>query len=530
MAKKNTPWFQGTVAYQIYPSSFYDSNGDGIGDIKGIISKLDYLAGKKESLGVGAIWLCPFYRSPMADFGYDVSDYYSVNPDFGILDDFHELVKQAHKRKIKVIIDLVANHTSDEHPWFLESKSSKTNPKRDWYIWHDAKDGGPPNDWLSVFGGSAWKYDPSTGQYYLHSFSVKQPDLNWENPKVRQAIKDVMHFWLSLGIDGFRADAVYWLSKDHRFRDDPHPHRHSTHSYSRKGPHLYQYLRELTEVLDTYPETFMVVEASVMEAGEGDNHDIPEYLNLYKYVDPARSAPFNFEILHLPWEASSLKKYIDEFESKLKDSYLAVYTLGNHDNSRLGSRIGLSASRAAAMVLLGLPGMPFIYYGEEIGMLDVVIPKDLQKDPFTGKGENRDKVRSPMQWSDAKHAGFSSAKPWLPVSPNYKNINVKDESADSRSLLSLYRSLIDLRNSSDILKYGGYHPLDLNNRSVYGFVRRYKEKELLIVLNFANKDIKLSDEKLKGSVVLSTYLDTKKTTIVHPLRLRPHEGLIIALA
>jgi len=531
MDEKTKPWFWGAVVYQIYPRSFYDSNGDGVGDLNGIIEKLDYLAGTDNSLGVNAIWLCPFYCSPMADFGYDVSDYQDVDPIFGTLDNFKELVKQAHARDIKLIIDLVANHTSDEHPWFLESKSSLKNSKRDWYIWRKPKDGQSPNDWLSVFGGSAWQLDPQTGEYYLHSFSVKQPDLNWDNPEVRWAIKSVMRFWLDLGVDGFRADAIYWLSKDHRFRNDPiNSHRvvgdsrdydTLTHKYSRKGPHLYEYLHEIATVLKSYGQRFMVIEA-VPEGGK----EPTEYLKFYELVDEHHIAPFNFEGIYLSWKAPLLKSFINKFEAVLEPDYLPVYTLGNHDKPRLVSRVGLPSARTAAMMLLTLPGMPFIYYGEEIGMTNVSIPPDKQMDPQRVEGVDRDKFRSPLQWNSQKNAGFSVKEPWLPVSPYYKDVNIQTQLKDKMSLLNLYRQLIKLRSSSNILKLGIYEELSLHEK-VYGFGRRLGDDRFIVILNISGSAVSLDLGAIEGKVILSTYQDISNKIVAKRLNLRPHEGMII---
>lgn len=532
MKSHKKTWFWGAVVYQIYPRSFYDTNSDGVGDLKGIIAKLDYLAGTENSLGVSAIWLCPFYKSPMADFGYDVSDYQSVDPIFGSLDDFRELIQQAHHRGTKVIIDLVANHTSDEHPWFLESKSSKINAKRDWYIWRDGNGGEPPNDWLSVFGGSAWRYDSSSGQYYLHSFSVKQPDLNWENQEVRQAIKDVMHFWLKLGIDGFRADAVYWLSKDHRLRDDPSnltnydgdqtKYGSLKHTFSQKGPRLYKYLREITAVLKNYDERIMIIEA-MPEGGK----ETVEYLKFYRLVDEHVVAPFNFEGVYLPWDAKSFKSFIDEFQSALKPDYLPVYTLGNHDRPRLASRVGPAATKTAAMMLLTLPGMPFIYYGEEIGMTNVPVPEDKKLDPQRAEGFDRDEVRTPFQWNGQSSAGFSDGEPWLPLSPTYQGVNLEGQIHDQNSLFNLYRQLIRLRNSSDALKSGDYESLYFNEY-VFGFGRRLAAEKIVVILNFSQSDLMVDLGSIGGQILLSTYQDIYAKPVAIKLNLRPHEGVIIS--
>ncbi|HET9721421.1 MAG TPA: alpha-amylase family glycosyl hydrolase, partial [Candidatus Saccharimonadales bacterium] len=469
----------------------------------------------------------------MADFGYDISDYYSVDPVFGNLDDIQELIDQAHQRGIKVLIDLVANHTSDEHPWFIESRSSKNSYRRDWYIWRDGLNDGPPNDWLSVFGGSAWQYDKDTNQYYLHSFSSKQPDLNWANPQVRRAVKEFMSFWLDLGVDGFRADAIYWLAKDHRFRNDPLKYEslalkssdydNLAHTYSRNRPQLYKYLRGMTTILRKYKDRFMVIEAE--PEGADPAH---EYLKFYRYVDPSHMAPFNFEGIYYPWKASVFKLFIDRFQRALKKKYLPVYTFGNHDKSRLASRFGEAAAPSAAVLLLTLPGMPFIYYGEEIGMQDGQIPSLFRKDPLQKRGPDRDEARTPMQWSSSAYAGFSQGRPWLPPAKDYRTRNVKNQLADPDSILNLYRELIKLRNSSKALKYGSYKPLDTANLYVLGFSRKYGRQNLIVLVNFKPRTEQVKSKELSGRIVLSSDPKTEKSHVNGSVELRPNEAVIIA--
>ncbi|HEX5448075.1 MAG TPA: alpha-amylase family glycosyl hydrolase [Candidatus Saccharimonadales bacterium] len=532
MILKSKNWFEGAVAYQIYPRSFYDSDGDGVGDLRGIIEKLDYLAGRPDSLGVDVIWLCPFYKSPMADFGYDIADYYSIDPVFGNLDDARDLIVECHKRDIKILVDLVANHTSDEHPWFIDSKTSTESSKREWYIWRDGHGTEPPNDWLSVFGGSAWQYDKTSGQYYLHSFSTKQPDLNWANPDVRKAVKDIMRFWLDLGVDGFRADAVYWLAKDHRYRNDPlksdaprpgePEYDELVHTYSRNGHQLYEYLRQMAGVLDDYKDKFMIVEA-YPEGGK----QAEEYLKFYKYVDPEHLSPFIFEGIYLPWEATAFGSFINQFQAGVKKNYLPVYVMGNHDQSRLASRIGTPAARAAGVLQLTLPGMPFIYYGEELSMKDSYIPARLRNDPLSLHGDDRDKSRTPMQWNGSEHAGFSRAKPWLPPANDYKNRNVSVQRRDRDSSLSLYRELIKLRKNSKALSLGKYVPLEIDNIGVFGFKRRYRRREMLVLVNFTAKSVSARSRYIKGKVRLSTHLPVVKAELSGEIILKPNEAVII---
>lgn len=531
------PWFRNRVLYQIYPRSFYDANGDGVGDLAGITEKLDYLAGKDDSLGVGAIWISPFYPSPMADFGYDVRDYCDVDPLFGTLDDFRTLLSEAHARDLKVMIDFVPNHTSDEHAWFLEARSSRDNPKRDWYIWKDAKsDGSEPNNWQSVFGGPAWSFDDATGQYYLHSFLSKQPDLNWDNPEVRAAMKNQMKFWLDMGVDGFRVDAVSPLSKDPDFQDNPpkenfqpgidDPHKAWDRINSQNGPHLFDYLRELADFVGSYSDRFMITEAY---PHGWDN--TASYLQFYRQVNPHACAPFNFEGIGAPWQADVFKNFIDKFEYAIEPEYIPIYCLGNHDRSRLATRFGTENARSAAMLLLTLPGMPTMYYGDELGMTDAKITPEQVQDPYEknvpGKGNGRDPERTPMQWDASKNAGFTTGQPWLPINPNHATINVKDESKDKTSLLNLYRSLLHMRTNSHALKHGVYVPV-ATPAGTFGFKRVTGSQTMLVLINFTEMQVELPQnllEILNGPVRLSTYLDENYDSSA----LRPHEGRIYNL-
>lgn len=387
--KNKDGWWRRTVVYQIYPRSFRDSDKDGVGDLNGIIEKLDYLNdGTDRSLGMNAIWLNPIYKSPMKDFGYDISDYRDVDPMFGNLKAFDHVVKEAHRRNIKIIMDFVANHTSSEHPWFKESRSSKGNPKRNWYIWRDAKpDGSPPNNWLSVFGGSAWTYDEETKQYYMHSFLPDQPDLNWRDKAVRDEMADILRFWLKRSVDGFRTDAVYHLIKDAEFRDDPpnlnyaagrqDPYKSLLHIYSQGRPELKETTNTLCNVLGVHSgDVYMVSEAYI---------GVPQMAEFYQACDNGLHAPLNFNLMTIPWSGVSFKRFIDDFETSLRPSDWPNYVLGNHDRSRLATRIGQERARLAAMLMFTLRGMPFIYYGEELGMEDVTIPESDCLDP---RGKN----------------------------------------------------------------------------------------------------------------------------------------------
>jgi alpha-glucosidase len=471
----------------------------------------------------------------MADFGYDVSNDTDIDPIFGNLEDIRLLVKEAHKRSIKVIFDFVPNHSSDEHPWFIDSKSSISSSKRNWYTWRDAgPDGSPPNNWLSVFGGSAWEYDKQTDQYYLHSFLAKQPDLNWDNKDVREAMKSAMRFWLDLGIDGFRVDAVDWMSKDTLLRDDPvnvndpnakpgFDHNSLKHSYSRDGPHLFDRLNEMTTVLEEYEDRFMITEAHP----ETDDK-VAGYLNYYQGINPHLSAPFNFEGIYLPWTATNFGTFIEKFQKTMLPGYIPIYTTGNHDESRIRSRIGAPGALVAAVMLLTLPGMAFIYYGEELGMSDVDIPKAKIQDPFAGKQNGRDPQRTPMQWDTTLHAGFTTVLPWLPVSDDYEQVNVESESEDPESSLNLYKRLLSYRNQSEVLRLGNYAAIELHD-DILGYKRTYNGKAIIVLLNFSHKAQIIENKRIRGAIVLSTHRNAEGTLVKGKLALQPNEGLVIEL-
>src|SRR5690242_17904552 len=429
-------WWQTGVIYQIYPRSFLDSNGDGVGDLPGITSKLDYLCW----LGVDAIWLSPIYPSPMADFGYDISNYTNVHPLFGTLADMDTLLQQAHGRGLKVILDFVPNHTSDEHPWFQESRSSKTNEKRDWYIWRDpAPDGGPPNNWTSFFGGPAWQFDEQTGQYYLHLFDVKQPDLNWRNPAVRQAMYDVLRFWLQRGIDGFRVDVLWMLIKDDQFRDnimnpnwkpgDRHDRRQEG-TYTQDQPGIHEIVARMRSVIDEYPDRVFIGEIYL---------PIPRLVQYYGVNLDEAHLPFNFQfILMEQWTATTIQTTVETYEGALPQGAWPNWVLGNHDRPRIATRVGREQARVAQMLLLTLRGTPTIYYGDEIGLPQVPIPPERVRDPFEknvpGIGVGRDGARTPMQWDDHANAGFTTAEPWLPLADHWKENNVEHLRHEANSI------------------------------------------------------------------------------------------------
>lgn len=542
----------GAIVYHIYPRSLQDSNGDGIGDLPGIVQRLDYL----KDLGVTTLWLSPFYPSPMADFGYDVADYCAVDPMFGTIGDFKLLLEESRLRDIRVIIDLVPNHTSDDHEWFKQSRTSRDNRYADWYIWREPRPGSehgtplPPNNWLDVLTGrSAWEWAEGRQQFYLHSFHTRQPDLNWSNPEVRDAIKDAMRFWLDLGVSGFRVDAVYWMAKDPLMRDDAPareyiegedgPYESLRHDNSCGWPAVYAYLSEMAQVLkeDAYrdEERFMVTEAYP------ERHNaVASYLNFYMGVDREVAAPFNFEGVSLPWEADVWHRFLKTFHTTLNafgPHCVSSYAFGNHDKPRLASRIGEQNARSAAVMLLTLPGMAFIYYGEELGMQDVPIPVGQVQDPAAlgdpAKGQGRDPARTPMQWSDGPNAGFTDGKPWLPVSGDYATRNATAQADDPASSLSLYRQLGALRNRSDALRYGGIEVLDLASAHVLGYVRHDDAEHYLVLINFSDTGSEVDcgpTYQVRSRLVSSAGtagMDTTNTQLVASrLYLQPHEAVV----
>ena len=454
----STIWWQTGVIYQIYPRSFADTNGDGIGDLRGITLHLDYLS---DVLGVDAIWLSPFYPSPQDDFGYDVSDYVDVDPIYGTLRDFDHLVEQAHRRGLKVIVDYVINHTSDRHPWFIESSRARDSQRRDWYVWRDQ-----PNNWVSVFGGSAWESHPS-GQFYLHSFLASQPDLNWRNPEVEAAMLDVLRFWMERGVDGFRIDVAHFAMKDPLLRDNPmtadlpadayklNPEYTSMdHTNDKAHPDIHALYRRVRQTLDQYPDRFAV--------GEIHEYDWERWAAFYGEGDELHM-PFNFALLPAGIDPVRIKTAITGMEAVLPSGGWPNWVAGNHDEPRIGSRLGKPQSRAMAMILLSLRGTPTLYYGDEIGMEELEIAAESQQDPWGRRkpGFGRDGCRTPMQWSPDPNAGFTSgARTWLPTHPDYPSCNVEVQRGNSHSLLELYRRLLRVRKASPALSIGSIEVLD----------------------------------------------------------------------
>ena len=475
-------WWQDGVIYQIYPRSFADSNGDGIGDLEGIRGHLDHLAW----LGVDAIWLSPCFPSPMKDFGYDVADYCDIGPEFGTLADFDRLVADAKQSDIRIVLDLVPNHTSDQHPWFLESRTSRTSARRDWYTWRDpAPDGGPPNNWKSVFGGPAWTFDPETEQYYLHSFLAEQPDLNWRNPDVPRAIHDVMRFWFERGVAGFRIDVIHKILKDPELRNNVRPKEgRPGQRHDENHPDVHDALRELRRVTDVYPERMLVGEVFVMN---------PEVVaQYYGATNDELHLAFNFSFMSAPFEAPKLRAPIEQLEALLNADASPTLVLSSHDAPRHASRydhpeLGDARARLAALLLLTLRGTPFIYYGEEIGMRNVEIPADRVQDPVAHTLDpkfGRDPERSPMQWSDGPGGGFGSDDPWLPMGEDVATRNVEAQRRDPTSLLCLYRDLIALRRRTPALHRGTYSGLSEPDAPVWAFERTQDDRRVRVAVNF----------------------------------------------
>jgi alpha-glucosidase len=529
MVESAKPWWQHGVFYQIYPRSFQDSNADGVGDIKGIIDRLPYV----QALGVDAIWLSPIFPSPMADFGYDISDYIGVDPLFGTMADLDVLIGAAHTAGLKIILDLVPNHTSDQHPWFIESRRSKDNPRRDWYIWRDpASDDGPPNNWLSEFGGSAWQYDAATGQYYYHAFLSQQPDLNWRNPAVRHAIHDVMRFWLRKGIDGFRVDVIWHLIKDAQFRDNPPnpafregrpPHERILAVYSSDQAEVHDVIAGMRRVIDEFESRVLI----------GEIYLPPERLVAYYGKDLAGAQlPFNFALLSAPWNARAIEKIIHDYVVALPVGAWPNWVLGNHDRPRVASRVGNDQARVAAMLLLTLRGTPTLYYGDEIGMQQVPIAPDQVRDPFEKNvpdiGVGRDGCRTPMQWDATRYAGFSTSLPWLPVAGDSVHENVVNLDADARSILSLYKALIGLRRKLPLLQSGDYVPLAAQGDLLL-YRRQRDGNAVTIALNLGDQPVSIASSipGLSGTILLSTFMDRERETIEGAVDLRGNEGVII---
>ncbi|WP_340393435.1 alpha-glucosidase [Paenibacillus sp. FSL E2-0190] len=557
-------WWKESVVYQIYPRSFKDSNGDGIGDLQGIISKLDYL----NQLGVDVVWLCPVYESPNDDNGYDISNYQSIMDDFGTLSDWEELLAGLHSRGMKLIMDLVVNHSSDEHAWFVESRKSQDNPYRDYYIWRPGQDGQKPNDWGSFFSGSAWEFDEKSEEYYLHLFSRKQPDLNWDNPKLRQEVYDMMTWWLDKGIDGFRMDVINLISKVPELpsvapeNNGEQPTYHFGGDYFVNGPRVHEYMQEMNrEVLSKY---------DIMTVGETVNVT-PEEASLYVSEDRNElNMVFHFELMDVdsgpggkwnvqPWKLADIKSIISKWQIALDGKGWNSLYMNNHDQPRMLSRFGddklypKESAKMLATLLHTLQGTPYIYQGEEIGMTNVQFDsindyKDIEilnmYKEYLAAGHSeeaimnsiyikgRDNGRTPMQWNAEPQAGFTTGSPWLAVNPNYKEINVEQALADPDSIFYYYKRLIELRKQHEIIVYGNYTILAEENEQVYAYLRTLGEEQLLVVLNFFGEPATFelpSTVKFQAKALLIANYEVNPEEELNTIQLRPYEARVYKL-
>jgi len=528
----NNTWWKRAVFYQIYPLSFADSNGDSFGDLSGIIGKLDYLA---DTLGIDALWLSPFYKSPMKDWGYDVTDHTDVDPVFGDLDTARELIARAHDRGIRVVIDYVINHTSDEHPWFLESRSSRDDPKRDWYVWRDGKNDGPPTNWVSVFSGPAWTYDETTEQWYRHTYLTEQPDLNWRNPEVVTAMFDVARFWMDLDVDGFRVDAAHQIMKDPEERDNPpspadYPRPYKDmgqyddfiHLYDFGHPDVHEVHRRLRQVVDGYAP-------DVLTVGEIHIFDLPEWASYYGENFDQLSMPFNFQLMTAEWGVPALRATIEAVLWNVPVGGWTNWTLGNHDEVRLATRLPKGHERLGALLLLTLRGTPFLYYGDELGMTQLAISEAEARDPWGMNVEwlSRDGARTPMQWSPGPNAGFSeNASPWLPVASDSAEVNVETELADPSSVLNLYRRLLQLRKQHGALQIGSFLSHPSSTEDVFAYRRESDSETMTVVLNFSDEQRTIRVGS--GEVVFSTETPTRREPCRREVELGPREGIVIS--
>lgn len=549
-------WWKEAVAYQIYPRSFMDSNGDGIGDLNGIILKLDYL----KALGVDVIWVSPFYKSPNDDCGYDISDYKDIMDEFGTMADFDRLLEEVHKRGMKLIADLVINHTSDEHPWFIESRSSKDNPKRDWYIWRDGKDGAEPNNWESIFSGSAWEYDEETEQYYMHIFSRKQPDLNWENPEVREALYEMINWWLDKGIDGFRVDAISHIKKEDGLADMPNPQNLKYVSSFDKHMNvdgIQPLLEELKE------NTF--AKYDIMTVGEANGVKV-EDANLWVGEEEGKfNMVFQFESLGLWKDQSSegtdiceLKRSLTKWQKGLEGIGWNALFIENHDLPRIVSSLGddvnywKESATSLGMMYFMMQGTPFIYQGQEIGMTNVVFDKveDYQDVQSTGlyyskleqgmahedimeiiRATARGNTRTPMQWNSESNAGFTTGTPWIGVNPNYPQINVEAQEEDPDSILNFYKEMVTLRKSDDVFMYGTYDLVQENHPEIYAYTRTLGGKRVLILCNLKGKDtsIDLENISVSSDQLLLANIPVEEHESMTELNFKPFEARIYSL-
>ena len=550
-------WWKESVVYQIYPRSFCDSNGDGIGDLNGITGKLDYL----KELGIDVIWLSPVYKSPNDDNGYDISDYQAIMDEFGTMEDFDRMLATAHEKGIKIMMDLVVNHTSDEHKWFIESRKSTDNPYRDYYIWRPAKeDGSLPNNWGSCFSGPAWEYDKTTDMYFLHLFSKKQPDLNWDNPAVRQDVFDMMNWWLKKGVDGFRMDVISLISKEPGLPDkEPGINGYATCNVSANGPHVHEYLQEMRQKALNNADTITVGECSGVTLEEAKKYARSDEKEL--------NMVFQFEHMDVDSDEKSgkwttrkmdlrdLKKILTRWQKGLQDIAWNSLYWENHDQPRSVSRFGndsdeyreISAKMLATCIHM-MQGTPYVYQGEELGMTNCPFNtldnfRDLEsinafhelteQGKMTEEGmmaaigyKGRDNARTPMQWDDSAYAGFSTANPWIMVNPNYTKINAKDQVNREDSVFKYYQKLIKLRHESELIVYGTYDLILDDDKDIYAYIRTLGDEKLIVYCNFSEntREVELPEEFTNGKVLISNYIDAK---VNHKITLRPYEAIVI---
>lgn len=550
-------WWKESVVYQIYPRSFCDSNGDGIGDLNGITGKLDYL----KELGIDVIWLSPVYKSPNDDNGYDISDYQAIMDEFGTMKDFDRMLATAHEKGIKIMMDLVVNHTSDEHKWFIESRKSTDNPYRDYYIWRPAKeDGSLPNNWGSCFSGPAWEYDKTTDMYFLHLFSKKQPDLNWDNPAVRQDVFDMMNWWLKKGVDGFRMDVISLISKEPGLPDkEPGINGYATFNVSANGPHVHEYLQEMRQKALNNADTITVGECSgvtLEEAKKYARSDEKELNMVFQFehmdVDSDEKAG---KWTTRKMDLRNLKKILTRWQKGLQDIAWNSLYWENHDQPRSVSRFGndsdeyreISAKMLATCIHM-MQGTPYVYQGEELGMTNCPFNtldnfRDLESinafHELTEQGKmteedmmaaigykGRDNARTPMQWDDSAYAGFSTANPWIMVNPNYTKINAKDQINREDSVFKYYQKLIKLRHESELIVYGTYDLILDDDKDIYAYIRTLGDEKLIVYCNFSEntREVELPEEFTNGKVLISNYIDAK---VNHKITLRPYEAIVI---
>ena len=520
-------WWKHGVIYHLYIRSFFDSNNDGIGDLNGVTEKLDYL----KELGVDAIWLSPFFKSPQVDFGYDVSNYIKIHPEYGTIDDFKSLIKQAHQRGIRIIIDMILNHTSSQHDWFVESRSSKDNPKRDWYIWQKSDKKNPPNNWRTPFGKKAWEYDKNTNEYYFHSFFKEQPDLNWRNPNVEKALFQDITYWLDLGVDGLRLDVINLIVKDKKLRNNPSFFNQiikPDEVYSRDRPTSIKIIKSLRQLLDTYENRMCVGEIYALPPG--NSKLVGKYMDK---GDNALNMAFDFSLIFARWSANKYRKVLTSGYQNIPLKGWPCTVLSNHDLNRNKAKPLFSnhtkIAKLKALLSMTLYGTPFIYYGEEIGMKNVKVPYNKLKDrigkmywPFyTG----RDKSRTPLHWNSSAHAGFSNNMPWLPVDREYKKYNIDQQSSDKNSILNAYRELIRIRKTYKVFNKGRWSLVSSASKHILAYERKRKDKQLIILLNFSRLP-KQTHQYKDYHILFSTNRDNNQ--LHESLKLAGLEGVILS--